>query len=178
MKDNKRIALILTVVAMSLALSTSAVAAVTDTVGGSTTESGISSDTGTPGVENKYVAVDIDIDGNGPLRQSGLIFLVPLKQADTIEVTATTNDPADFISCDYNFVITYMIDRGIVNFGSGEVFQSESYSEAKTYYLKKPMDRTYFNLIIRDSAGNDRNVKGHIKVVVYSKFSVGEPRTQ
>jgi hypothetical protein len=171
MKDNKRIAVILTIVAISLALLTSAAAAVTDTVRKSTTESSISSNTGTPGVENNYVAFDTDIDGNGPLRQSGLIFTVPHNPGDTIEITATTNDPADFISCDSNFEICYMINSGkLLPGGSGEVYQSESSSKANTYYLKKQIDRNDFNLIIRDSTGNDRNVKGHIKVVVYSKY--------
>ncbi|HZK72257.1 MAG TPA: hypothetical protein VFD03_12205 [Clostridia bacterium] len=172
MKDNKRIAVILTIVAISLALLTSA-AATTDTIRGSTTESSISSNTGTPGVENNYVAIDIDIDGSGPLRQSGLIFTVPHNPGDTIEITATTNDPADFISCDSHFEIYYMINGGQVLPGIGSVYQSESYSKAKTYYLKKQIDRTDFNLIIRDSAGNDLNVKGHIKIVVHSKYPPG-----
>jgi hypothetical protein len=174
MKDNKQVTVILIVVAISLALLTSAVAAVTDTVGGSTIESGIGSDIGTQGVENNYVAFDIDIDGSGPLRQSGLIFPVTHKSGDTIEITATTNDLADFISCDSIFVIYYEINGGNVPPGSpGEVYQSESTSKAKTYYLKKQIDRNDFNLIIRDSAGNDLNVKGHIKVVVHSKYTRG-----
>jgi hypothetical protein len=140
---------------------------------------------GTQGVENVYTEYDGPIDR---LAGEGLMpWRVYLLSGDTIEVTASTVQPADFISANTGYFSNYMGGRStplvtgndpVLNTmmgGKTEVYQDESYSGATAYYLNKQVDRTYFILDIRDAQSKERQrVSGHLKVVIHSRYSSAE----
>jgi hypothetical protein len=133
---------------------------------------------GTPGVENVYT----EYDGNIEERTLGYPCWIHLIAGDTIEVSAHTAQPADFISGNLGYFTQKGTDSGITDplvqnilGGRPEVYQEESYHNATDYYLKKQLDRNCFVLDIKDSATQYRSaVRGHLKVVIHSKFSEAE----
>lgn len=134
---------------------------------------------GTQGVKNTYTAWDMDFDENDA---SSLIYQVDLIPGDTIEVTAETNIPANFISGDDQFAMCYIVGDGnldsylVSDMDHGSVYQEESYSNARYYELTKEMNRNFFSLAIQNPAG-DSSLTGHIKVVVHSKYTEAEHDT-
>jgi hypothetical protein len=94
---------------------------------------------------------------------------------DIVEATVTTENPEDFISGDYNFNLQFLINSGRTDNPNGfNVYQSESYSGANSYYLLKQIDRKWFVLAVKNPEGNYQNIRGHKKIVVYSTHTQKE----
>ena len=129
---------------------------------------------GTQGVLNTFVAMDYDFSSE-ILGHSGCVFSVPLLPGDTIEVEITTENPVDFISGDYNFYTSFILNFGKIDTSqSFTIYQEESLSNSNTYYLTRRIDRQSFNLVVRNPSGDYKNIKGHIKIVVHSNFPNSE----
>lgn len=129
---------------------------------------------GTQGVQNTYMAMDYDFSSE-ILGHSGCVFMVPLIPGDTVEVDITTENPVDFISGDSNFYIGFVTNFGnIDNLKDATVYSSESLSNSRSYHFVGQIDRNNFNLVVRNPDGTYDNIKGHVKIVVYSQFPKSE----
>jgi hypothetical protein len=127
---------------------------------------------GTLGVENTYIAADYDFSSDTLGYNGCIIFTVPLTPGDKIEVAVTTDTPVDFISGDYNFYLSVLTNFGKIDtLQDFTLYESEILQNSNSYYLSGPVDRNSFNLVVRNPDGSSDNIRGHIKVVVHSKFA-------
>ncbi len=153
--------------------------------GGATPEGGDDSakiaddnNAGTQGVQNTYVAMDYDFSSE-ILGHSGCVFMVPLLQGDTVQVNATTENPVDFISGDSNFYISFVTNSGKYDASRDiTLYPTESLQNTNSYHFTGPIDRNNFNLVVRNPDGTYDNIKGHMKIVVHSKFPKSEYDTK
>jgi len=133
-------------------------------------------DIGTQNVENTYIDADYDFSSEN-IGYSGCVFSTPLLPGDTIEVTVTTENPVDFISGDGWFYTSVVINLGKID-PSLTTYPEESLPNSNSYYLNSQIDRNSFNLVVRNLTGDYKNIRGHIKVLVHSKFARSEYDTK
>jgi hypothetical protein len=131
---------------------------------------------GTPGVENTYIAADYDFSSEN-IGYSGCVFYAPLLLGDTIEVTVTTENPVDFISGDSWFYTSVVINLGEID-PSLTIYPEESLSNSDSYYLNSQIDRNSFAMVVRNPTGDYKNIRGHVKILVHSKFARSEYDTK
>jgi hypothetical protein len=121
-----------------------------------------------------YVAQDNDFSSE-IYGSTNCLFFQYLLPGDVVEATVTTDAPADFIVGDY-MLDDYFSKHGenLADSRGFTVYQSESYSNTKSYHLLKYLNRKWYVLVVRNSSGDYQNINGHVKFVVYSKYSEKE----
>jgi hypothetical protein len=156
-----------------------AVIAAGDTGGGGSSDAqNTNMQNGTRGVQNTYVALDYNFSSE-ILGHSGCVFSVQVLPGDTIEADITTEKPVDFISGDSRFYISFVTNIGKIDTSQDfTIYQSECLSGSSSYHLATQIDRSSFNLVVRNPDGTYDNIKGHVKIVVHSKFPKTENDTK
>ena len=126
----------------------------------------------------KYIAYENKFKGTGTITSMYPNYcMVPVMQGDTVEIWATSDVPARFLSGGQGLLNHYTMYNGISGGAPGDfqdTIESESEHGGTTYHkvieIDDPM-RYMFVFAVQSDEDGSTNVRGTMKIVVYSSSS-------